>query len=484
MLDERGATWRVFTTLNSFDRILTCGVDSGMARGLSRVGAVVESIFTQESKLGKPKVIEHNTQEIREHNSVSDLNGKYTIIVIGGAKNELVIINKIISMHLDPVGKVVLLNTTPSNISKQILQNTGLAILNEIVAIPQKNPRLYFPLKLKKVRGRGLSFHKPGRLINRLALSFLYLLSFFGWVRPLKKNAIIIIANKNIECLDNLTYKTWLEEQLGYPLSGLVAYAGSDSERRKITILAIAEYTKPDVVVKVSDTKGGIEAIQQESQALRSLEGNAIEDRVPKLLFEGEYKDGSWVQGQSLFDCKSGQKPFLTEDHFNFLKDLSYIMRSKLKIKYSTIWQNIDAEKKSRERIPVPIKEAHQWLIEKVQNESESVFFRTHGDFTPWNIYANKNSFFVYDWEDSIPDGLAGSDLLHFAYRQAELIGPWPGGEELFGQMYQGLNKFKNIAHLDIDSYLTISLWLLHEYLNRPSRHLVELAEILNSKNK
>jgi thymidylate kinase len=56
--------------------------------------------------------------------------------------------------------------------------------------------------------------------------------------------------------------------------------------------------------------------------------------------------------------------------------------------------------------------------IERNQYINTSI---AHGDFTPWNIYQRKSSFYVYDWEMTIVGAPALYDVFHFIY-QSELL--------------------------------------------------------------
>lgn len=87
-----------------------------------------------------------------------------------------------------------------------------------------------------------------------------------------------------------------------------------------------------------------------------------------------------------------------------------------------------------------------------------------HGDFTPWNIYQNKSTFYVYDWEMSIIGAPALYDVFHFIY-QSELLVNRNG---LKGVQYELINFIKQplvadfVERFKIDLDLHHQLYLLH----------------------
>ncbi|MBK6497179.1 MAG: hypothetical protein IPG00_03020 [Saprospiraceae bacterium] len=66
-------------------------------------------------------------------------------------------------------------------------------------------------------------------------------------------------------------------------------------------------------------------------------------------------------------------------------------------------------------------------LKNEIQTNKLTEFGFAHGDFTPWNIFANNQNLFIYDWEaaqDLMPKGF---DAFHFIIQQSIMVEkhPW-----------------------------------------------------------
>ena len=68
------------------------------------------------------------------------------------------------------------------------------------------------------------------------------------------------------------------------------------------------------------------------------------------------------------------------------------------------------------------------------------------------------------------------TDIFHFLYRQASLVGPWPGAQILLRDMSNAAKRFLDIAGyetIEIDTILKI--WLLSEYSIKSSDFLSDI---------
>jgi hypothetical protein len=407
---------------------------------------------------------------------------QYDVIIIGDkANDDLYDLYNLISM-VKPDGIVV--NTGQECFTKQ-LNDAGFRYSWHYAALPAGKPRLFIPLASRKLRDNGLAFHQPGSFKARVSLAAAKGLNLIGVRRHLMKHAIGIYArDKNV--LNRHGLIEWLPKRLGYPIDDLVIFAGSESPRRKITALAVTGRQGKDVVVKIADTERGTDAVKQESQALRALEGSPLSSQVPKLIWEGQW-ESYYVQLQEKaigVDCK--QTASLTDAHLNFLSKLSTIGRKVTPLKETRVWRDVEAMAKAScsKALSHPIRIALERVLSDKFANMPVVCHRTHGDFTPWNIKVNNGKLFVYDWEDSLSDGLALTDIFHFLYRQASLVGPWLGAKPVLGQMADSARSLTSLVGLGelsatkfIESILTA--WMVQEYLNKPCEKIAELASTL-----
>ena len=91
----------------------------------------------------------------------------------------------------------------------------------------------------------------------------------------------------------------------------------------------------------------------------------------------------------------------------------------------------------------------------------------------------------VYDWEDSVPDGLALTDAFHFLFRQASLVGPWPGGQRVVEASQSHVSVLRR--HLGLSgeiAELLLSVWALGQYVDRLSLHMEEVIGAIVSREQ
>ena len=363
---------------------------------------------------------------------------------------------------------------------KRTLNARGYHYIKCYAGLPAAKPRIYIPLNTGRLRTRGLSFHNPGSLKARAGLLIARTLSRIGIKSHLMRNTVSIFsASEKISGGNNLI--GWISERVGYGISDLVVYAGSESERRKITALAVAEKSEEDVVVKIADSAAGAEAIRQESAALRSLQLSTLSSQVPKLFFEDRW-NGYRVQGQSTFSGNShSQAPCLTKAHFSFLADLSLIDRNFVLFRNTSFFRELDQKLGSipADTLLPTVTNAWHKILKEDFADWKVLCHRTHGDFTPWNIRKQEGRLFVYDWEESLPEGLALTDALHFVFRQAALVGPWPGSVTMLEKLRETcIRCISDIGCAEKEGYEKYLLaWLIKEYAEKRSDRVAKMIE-------
>lgn len=337
-------------------------------------------------------------------------------------------------------------------------------------------------LPSRGLRSRGLAFHTPGSFKARAAVRIAQGLSLLGIKAHLAKRTVGLYARTQA-ALQQGSLTEWLSGQLGYRIVDLVIYAGSESPRRKITALGIAQRGNPDVVIKIADTDAGTEAIAQETQALQALVASDLAAQVPRLLLEADW-NGYRIQVQgALPHGGSRQESRLTDSHLAFLSSLSRIGRRTMPLRQTRMWQHVKAWAKTTptEAMPDAIRALMHRILSDACGDVCIVCHRTHGDFAPWNVTTHRGKLFVYDWEDSLPDGLALTDAFHFLFRQASLVGPWPGARALAGAMADVARRVSHLSGAVCHDGIASAAWCLTEGISNPSPRLAELAAELTS---
>lgn len=458
-LDERSVSWKILLPVGPESRILAMGFGDGGLAGLTRSSGKVD---TEPAECLQ-----------------------YDVIIIGDKidHGSYDLCDLICRVKSDGI----VVNTTGKHIDKQ-LNHAGFRNFRHYAALPAGKPRLFIPLASRKSRARGLAFHSPGSFKARISLAVAQAVNCLGMRFHLMKHTISLYARSQ-KAFENNGLLQRISEHLGYPIIDLVIFGGSESPRRKITALAVTGGQGKDVVVKIADTELGAEAIKQESQALQMIAASELSGQAPKLIAEGQWC-GYYVQLQEKAIGNSRRQiDRLTESHLEFLSKLAMIERKVLPLKETRIWQNVKAlaGATSSKAMPQSIRIALEKALSDEFANMPVVCHRTHGDFAPWNIKVHNGKLFVYDWEDSLSDGLALTDIFHFLYRQASLVGSWPGARNLIlliTDSARSLISFVGLGELSskqpIKAVLTV--WIVQAYLSEPCEQLAELASALGAQ--
>lgn len=471
MIDERIASWRYFLGLEKFNRVLLIGGDLGLLSGIAKVSDRLECISLTENSALCQSLDSKNITFLDSFDEISD---KYSLIILATNSLSDQLVEDLPVLFLDDLGSIVFLPGI-YNASKHKCLRSSFKV-ERYAALPPNNPRIFFPLDNHDLRKKGLTFHTPGSLKGILVIKFLLLISSMGcsWTRLF--NAVVFVHYSSHQ-FDSETLLCWLNSKLEVSLSGLVIYAGSNSVNRKLTFLAVCDENK-DYVVKVGDTVAGIDAIRKETVALNELRNSEINEFIPSVIYEGKFTDGSWVQVQDVSPIKQKkQAKELTELHLNFLSKLAVIETDEILIKDCVLWKECSSMMTGiNSEI---IKHLFLLIQQRVSADCRVYIHRVHGDFAPWNIQNDLHDLYIYDWEDSRPDGWMGSDLIHFVYRQANLVGPWLGADRIFKEINRHFNRLMEMTRLTADIDQVVGLWIIYEFARQPSEHLEELAEFL-----
>lgn len=444
--DERAVSWKVFLPQGPEDKVLALGVDAADLSGLRRTFLRLD---------------------------IAPKNGPYDLVILGDRCGTAIFDPYDIGGLLRDDGVLVAIGKAARG---NCHNGRVLSLCKSYAPLPFEHPRVFLPLDSRRATLEGLSLHSPGSPRAQKALSFAKGLRRLGLQRHLRRNVVNFYRRADADI-----YKggllAWLSRSLGYTLTDLVIYTGSESVRRKITALALADH-EPDVIVKIADNPQGAEAIRQESEALAALADSSPAARVPRLLLEGQYNSYT-IQVQTRAPGKRcRQIPWLTGDHFRFLSQLSMVSRRKVKVEDTNGWNDLKvaAEGLSSEGIPDYMLVVLNRVLSVEGVQMKIVCNRIHGDFAPWNIRADRRQFVVFDWEDSLPLGLPFTDVFHFLYRQASLTGPWHGAGRLLAEMKEAATTLAQLAGIPVEQIeISLQIWALREYLAHPSKHIEDV---------
>lgn len=360
------------------------------------------------------------------------------------------------------------------------LQDAGLAIVSRYAGLPARQPRLFVPLRSPALTYKGVSFYVPGRRRAQLAWAGLGFLVRNGIQKPFFRNVITLCSKRDrLHPKDDLI--SFLGKRLGYPVADIAMYVGSGSPQRKMTVLAMAANGGQDVVVKIADTESARLALERETKALRQLADSPLAGQAPAIFFE-ELWHGYLVQAQQKCPFPPNKQiPILTPIHMAFLTKLTKLGRQTLPISQTSVYQGIrDALGSEADWIPSYVQRIAGRVLSDRFSGSPIVCHRTHGDFAPWNLRLYRGQIMAYDWEDTDPRGAAFTDIFHFLFRQAWLVGPWPGAAAILRTMRSAAGSLAERAGIDktmIDSALL--LWALGQHLHAPSNPMLQILHVL-----
>lgn len=366
---------------------------------------------------------------------------------------------------------------------KRLLRKAGLTVMSRYAGLPAHRPRLFIPLQSAQGTNRGLLFHVPGSRKLRFTWSIVRFLARLGIQKPLHHYTITLCSRNRCTRQPN-DLIAFLSKCLGYPIGDLVLYGGSDTPQRKTTVLALATDDGQDVVVKIADTDMAKKALKQETDALRKLADSPLTGQVPKLLFEDHWREYTLQVQQKCPLPSRRQIPTLTPIHTAFLVKLTEQGKQTIPIAQTSVWKQIQDAFDNRNG---PVSLSVQQLLTRVLSDgfahSPVICHRIHGDFAPWNIRLHREKIMVYDWEDSEPKGVAFTDTFHFLFRQAWLVGPWPGADAMIRKMRATAELLAEKAEIDrimIDRALP--LWALAQFLHAPSNPIVQIITFLGDE--
>ncbi|MBN2320692.1 MAG: phosphotransferase [Acidobacteria bacterium] len=360
----------------------------------------------------------------------------------------------------------------------------GFKHKRQYAALPSGKPKLFIPLATRLARSRALKFHIPGSLKARMGLMLVRGLNSLGMHHHLSRRMIRLHA-RDERAFDKGGLLEWISRRLGYPFQDLVLYSGSGQTHTKITALAIAGKSGEDVVVRIADSETGLRAVKRESEALRAIHSSGLSRQAPRPLAEGWWNNYYLLAQEGRLTSANRQEGRLTERHLAFLKELSHLSPKILPFNETRLWKELKewSESDRATDIPLPLGSILNRVLAGDTAGKSLALHRTHGDFAPWNIKIDNDRLFVYDWEESRSDGLALSDAFHFLFRQASLVGPWPGAAQMVLKLYgetEILCRPEGPTLADRGTYLQI--WMLKEYMAGRSPHILEMCRQFGSR--
>jgi hypothetical protein len=125
------------------------------------------------------------------------------------------------------------------------------------------------------------------------------------------------------------------------------------------------------------------------------------------------------------------------------------------------IGSRIKQLKHDRKKLPSGIVKKLEYLVHSLNNKI-LITHLAHGDFTPWNTYANRQGeLYVYDWELSSKTYPKGFDFFHFFIQNAVLV-----QKKKWNDIKSEMTKNSACFETETEFQKYLSLYLLVNVLN------------------
>ena len=214
-------------------------------------------------------------------------------------------------------------------------------------------------------------------------------------------------------------------------------FEGTPSVHQKIT-MQLSQGNKILGYCKLSDSKDIKALFEKENEMLNILCKSGVVG-IPKALHCGTLSNGTYLFVQStekqassrvIHEWSALQEEFLTQLHEKtkeavlFEESGYYTTLATLEEHLQWLPQNIDSH-----IVAKAINTVKERLCGTVVE-----YGACHGDFTPWNMFANGNELFVFDFEYAAMGYPAGIDRYHFFTQTAVFEKHW-GADEIITYM-------------------------------------------------
>jgi fructosamine-3-kinase len=212
-------------------------------------------------------------------------------------------------------------------------------------------------------------------------------------------------------------------QMTGHPDASFAVTFGTPSGYRKLTVSVM----RPDGIlvafVKVPMTQEAMTRIGHEAEMLNALSRTALSNRVPRVLFHGEWN------GQTALCISAGPaeaSPMQFGVRHRALLEALWSIRPAVRDAEALVTEVAEEirtlgaafDPGSTGIVSAAIGRARQEL-----QDAKIVCGLSHGDFAPWNLHTAKDALFVFDWEAAAWDRPNLWDIAHFDTQLVTLLG-------------------------------------------------------------
>lgn len=278
----------------------------------------------------------------------------------------------------------------------------------------------YWIMPVRSMR-TAMNLYQPSGIKGKMLKALLPLLH---WLPPVRK----AIHTEQIHCSLKEDLHTLLCKVFGVKEIEFSIFEGTPSVHRKIT-MQLSCGKRILGYCKLSESNDIKELFVKEGEMLKWLERKGVID-IPKTLYCGTLKCGVHIFVQST--AKTASSSIIHE--WGKLHE-EFLTRQHDRTKQKVLFENSDYYKTL-----LALEEHIEWLpdnvdkkliidsVAKIRQEycgHEVEFSAYHGDFTPWNMFVEKNRLFVFDFEYAAKSYPPGLDHYHFFTQTAVFEKKW-----------------------------------------------------------
>lgn len=282
------------------------------------------------------------------------------------------------------------------------------------------------------VRGMrtAMNLYQPSGMKGKMVKA---LLPHMHWLPPVRK----AIHAELMCCSLKEELRTLLCKVFGVKEIEFSIFEGTPSVHQKIT-MQLSSGERILGYCKLSESNDIKELFVKEDEMLTWLERKGVID-IPKTLYCGTLDSGVHIFVQST--AKTASSSIIHEWgklHEEFLTRLHDRTRQKMLFENSDYYKTLLALEEHIEWLPDNVdKKLIIDAVAKIRQEycgHEVEFSAYHGDFTPWNMFVEKNRLFVFDFEYAAQSYPPGLDRYHSFTQTAVFERKW-GAEEIITYM-------------------------------------------------
>lgn len=211
------------------------------------------------------------------------------------------------------------------------------------------------------------------------------------------------------------------EKAFGKRITGFSIFGGTPSVHQKITLQLVAG---SDILgyCKLTDSPDIAALFSHEQWLLQTLHEAGMED-VPHCMKCGTLADGTHIFIQSTTKTRYSYSPHrFMPVHEQFLQDMARCTGHTMRFEESDLGKSLTWLRCNINSVPAACRDTISRNLDQsiaALSGNETTYSAFHADFTPWNMFIERDRLFVFDWEYARMSYPPMLDRYHFHVQQS-----------------------------------------------------------------